>query len=123
MIDSTIQTKLEQAEKLLFDARHYAEAAENDSSEECAREAVTLLEQYAKRDDLGLETDPTSQKYNVIRLLAHAYNRLNLLSSESDYAVSIQQASIALGYAERIGDTNRINGLLGNISLIYTDLG
>ncbi|MFN8361463.1 MAG: adenylate/guanylate cyclase domain-containing protein [Candidatus Kapaibacterium sp.] len=123
MIDSTIKTKLEQAEKLLFDARHYAEAAENDMSEECAREAVTLLEQYAEKDDLGLETDPTSQKYNVIRLLAHAYNRLNLLSSESDYAVSIQQASIALGYAERIGDTNRINSLLGNISLIYTELG
>ncbi|MBK9249514.1 MAG: tetratricopeptide repeat protein [Ignavibacteria bacterium] len=118
-----IQVKIDVSAELLNEARTFYESSNYDESERCANEVLALLEPYAERDDLGNEREESSQKYAIIGQLAHAYNRLNIISmSRGDYALSQSQADTAIRLCERIGNIGRKADLLGNIGIVYHHL-
>ncbi len=123
MKNQDIQAKIDVSTELLVEARTFYESSNYDKSERCAKEVLERLESFAERDDLGEERDTSSQKYAVIDLLAHAYNRLNTISTaRADYALSLRQAEIGLSFSERMGNFARKAILLGNIGNVYQSL-
>ncbi len=124
MIDSELQLRNEQSEKLLEEARNLYQSIELDASERCALAVIDNLEEYAKNFVNDSVQDKNSQLYKMIDLMAHAYNRLNVIAiSRSEYAQSLKYAQQSIEYCTCINDKHRKANVLGNIASVYYKQG
>ena len=124
MLYTEIQNSIDKARALLLEARSAFEVSDFSAAEQFTQEALSLVEPYQNREDLGDAKDTESIKYWLTAVFAHAYNRLQTIASKlSDYTLALKYAEIALDYSDQMNNQERRGGLLMNVGNIYSDLG
>ncbi|MFN8361464.1 MAG: adenylate/guanylate cyclase domain-containing protein [Candidatus Kapaibacterium sp.] len=111
---------LSDAEESLARAQVAFDGLQYDEAEQLAQAVVTRLTPLFEREDMGEETDSTSLKFKLIAILAHAFNRLNVIAlARNNPDEAIRTALVGLSYSERIGHDIRTANLLANLGKAY----
>ncbi|MBK9249085.1 MAG: tetratricopeptide repeat protein [Ignavibacteria bacterium] len=104
----------------LIRAREVFDEIDYKEAEVLANDALAILFPLETMPGLGEEKDVNSLRYTVIYHIAHAYNRLMVVSlSIADLISALDFGTLSIKYAERVLYYNRIAQIYSNFGALY----